>query len=233
MWTPNTVVGGVSESAEHFQPVVHFDLYGLGWFLGDSGAQGRHAQRRPRRHDLARRAAARRELGVVVLTNGATPLQSVPLCRVFDIFFGRAPAGLERRLHGARQGAKRARRRRGEEARRRARLEHEALARALLSTRGHTRGTMYGDARVTEENGRLVLRLLPSPDFVGDLDAGTSTRSEPKLRESVVYPSPRAWSPSLDPQGKISEMNGRADPDFDFKELEFKRAAGARAAAGN
>jgi hypothetical protein len=28
---------------------------------------------------------------------------------------------------------------------------------------------LYGEARVTLENGRLALRLLPNPDLVGDL----------------------------------------------------------------
>ena len=46
------------------------------------------------------------------------------------------------------------------------------------------------------------------------------------------YPFPRGWVTfTLDPQGKVSEMKlDVPNPDFDFKELELKRAASARAA---
>ena len=52
-------------------------------------------------------------------------------------------------------------------------------------------GQMYGDARVTEENGRLVVRLLPSPNYVGDLEHWHFDTFRIKWRESVVYPYPR------------------------------------------
>jgi len=45
------------------------------------------------------------------------------------------------------------------------------------------------------------------------------------VRESVVYPYPRGWVTfTLDPQGRVGEMKiDVPNPDFDFKELEFKR----------
>ena len=91
-------------------------------------------------------------------------------------------------------------------------------------------GQMYGDAKVTEEQGRLVVRLLPSPAYVGDLEHWHFDTFRIKWRESVVYPYPRGWVTfTLDPQGKVSEMKiDVPNPDFDFKELEFKRAADAK-----
>src|SRR4030095_13609878 len=35
MWTPQTIVGGISEQAEKFNPTTHFNLYGLGWGIND------------------------------------------------------------------------------------------------------------------------------------------------------------------------------------------------------
>ena len=35
MWTPHTVVSGIGEQAERFNPTRHFNLYGMGWMLND------------------------------------------------------------------------------------------------------------------------------------------------------------------------------------------------------
>jgi hypothetical protein len=86
---------------------------------------------------------------------------------------------------------------------------------------------MFGDARITEESGRLVLRLVPSPNFVGDLDHWHFDTFSLKWRDSIVYPFKRGFvSFVMDGQGKVSEMKiDVPNPDFDFKELEFKRMA--------
>jgi hypothetical protein len=88
---------------------------------------------------------------------------------------------------------------------------------------------MYGDARVTEEGGKLVLRLLPSPNFVGDLEHWHFDTFRVKWRDSIVYPFPRGWVTfTLDPQARVGELKiDVPNPDFDFKELEFKRAPDA------
>ncbi|HYE16175.1 MAG TPA: DUF3471 domain-containing protein, partial [Pyrinomonadaceae bacterium] len=53
-----------------------------------------------------------------------------------------------------------------------------------------------------------------------------------KWRESIVYPFPRGFVTfTLDQQGRASEMKiDVPNPDFDFTELEFKRAPAAQAA---
>src|SRR5918993_4748689 len=92
MWTPHTVVSGVSETAERFNPTVHFNLYGLGWALSDY--RGRKVVTHSGGLDgMTSRVALMPEenLGVVVLTNSETPLQSFLYYKVFDVFTG-APA---------------------------------------------------------------------------------------------------------------------------------------------
>ena len=50
------------------------------------------------------------------------------------------------------------------------RVKNTKSSLALKDYAGTYTGTLYGDATVTEENGKLVLRMLPSPNFVADLE---------------------------------------------------------------
>jgi hypothetical protein len=95
----------------------------------------------------------------------------------------------------------------------------------LQSYTGAYGGEMYGEAKVMEENGRLVLRLVPAPNFVGDLEHWQYDTFRVKWRESVSYPFPKGFVTfTLNAQGKVDEMKiDVPNPDFDFKELEFKR----------
>jgi hypothetical protein len=106
-----------------------------------------------------------------------------------------------------------------------ARVPNTKPSLALSAYAGTYGGQMYGDAKVSEENGRLVVRLAPAPNYVGDLEHWHFDTFRIKWRDSVIYPYPRGWVTfQLDPQGKISEMKiDVPNPDFDFKELEFKR----------
>ncbi len=74
------------------------------------------------------------------------------------------------------------------------------------------------------------LRLKPRtnitrPYFVGDLEHWHFDTFRIKWRESVVYPFPRGFVTfTLTPQGKVDELRlDVPNPDFDFKELDFKR----------
>jgi CubicO group peptidase (beta-lactamase class C family) len=230
MWTPHTVVAGVSEAAERFNPTVHFNLYGLGWFLSDY--RGRKVVTHGGGLDgMTSRVALIPEesLGVVVLTNSETPLQSFLWYKVFDVFTGAPPRDWSADYMAR---AKAARERDEAEAKRLedARVAGTRPSLGLGAYAGTYGGQMYGDAKVTEENGRLVVRLLPSPAYVGDLEHWHFDTFRIKWRDSVVYPYPRGWVTfHLDPQGKVSEMKiDVPNPDFDFKELEFKRRPDAR-----
>ncbi|HEX8187199.1 MAG TPA: serine hydrolase [Pyrinomonadaceae bacterium] len=225
MWTPHTVVSGVSESAERFNPTVHFNLYGLGWGLSDY--RGRKVVTHSGGLDgMTSRVALMPEenLGVVILTNSETPLQAFLYYKVFDVFTGAPPRDWSADYLAR---AKAAREREEAEAKRveEARVPDTKPSLPLGSYAGTYGGQMYGDAKVTEEQGRLVVRLVPSPAYVGDLEHWHFDTFRIKWRESVVYPYPRGWVTfNLDAQGKVSEMKiDVPNPDFDFKELEFKR----------
>lgn len=232
MWTPNTVVSGVSEAAEKFNPTVHFNLYGMGWFLSDY--RGRKVVTHSGGLDgMTSRVALMPEenLGVVILTNSESPLQSFLWYKVFDLFLGGEQrdwsADYMARFKTIKERDE-AERKRAEEAR----VPNTRPSLPLSAYAGTYGGAMYGDARVTEEDGHLVLRLLPAPDYVGDLEHWHFDTFRVKWRDSVVYPyAQRGWVTfTLDPQGKVSEMKiDDPNPDFDFKELEFKRRAEAEA----
>jgi hypothetical protein len=226
MWSPNTVVGGVSDSAERFNPTVHFNLYGMGWFLSDY--QGRKVVTHSGGLDgMTSRVGMLPEenLGFVILTNSETPLQSLMMYKVFDVFLGVPPRDWSADYMAR---AKAAKEREEAEAKKveAARVQGTKPSLPTSAYAGTYTGAMFGDAKVTEENGRLVLRLAPSPNFVGDLEHWHYDTFRVKWRESVVYPFPRGWVTfTLDPQAKVSEMKVDVpNPDFDFKELEFKRA---------
>jgi len=226
MWTPNTVVSGVSEAAEKFNPSVHFNLYGMGWFLSDY--RGRRVVTHSGGLDgMTSRVAMMPEenLGVVILTNSETPLQSFLWYKVFDVFLG-APARDWSADYMAR--ARAAKERADAEAKKveEARVPNTKPSLPLSAYAGTYTGAMYGDAKVSEEGGHLVVRLAPAPDFVGDLEHWHFDTFRIKWRDTIVYPFPRGFVTfTLDPRGKASDMKiDVPNPDFDFKELEFRRA---------
>ncbi|HEV3471453.1 MAG TPA: serine hydrolase [Pyrinomonadaceae bacterium] len=225
MWTPHTVMSGINEAAERFNPTVHFNLYGLGWGLNDyhgrlvvwhgGGLDG-----------MTSRVALMPEenLGVVVLTNSETALSNVISNKTFDVFLG-----VPKRDWSADYLArtKEFRERAAAEAQKveAARVPNTKPSLPLSAYAGTYGGQMFGDARVAEEGGRLVVRLVPSPNFVGDLEHWHFDTFRIKWREGVVYPFPRGFVTfTLNPQGKVDEMKiDVPNPDFDFKELEFKK----------
>lgn len=225
MWTPHTVLSGISEQAEKFNPTRHFNLYGLGWTLNDY--QGRLVVSHGGGLDgMVSQVALLPEekLGVVVLTNSETPLSTILVNRVFDMFLGVAPRDWNAEYQ--------ARSKESEEASRAAakKLEDARVLNTkpslpLSAYAGTYTGAMFGDAKVTEENGKLVLRFVPSSLFVGDLEHWHFDTFRVKWRDSIVYPFPRGFvSFTLNPQAKPDEMKiDVPNPDFDFKELEFRR----------
>jgi CubicO group peptidase (beta-lactamase class C family) len=224
MWSPNTIVP-ISEQSERFNPTRHFYLYGLGWFLSDY--QGRKVVSHSGGLDgmISQTGMMPEEnLGVVVLTNSETPLSSLLMNKVFDTFLG-VPARdwSAEMLAGYKQGreADEAEERRQEAAR----AVGTKPSLALERYSGSYASEMYGEARVALENGKLVLRLVPAPNFVGDLEHWHYDTFRVKWRESVSYPFPKGFVTfTLNAGGQLDELKiDVPNPDFDFKELEFHR----------
>lgn len=225
MWNPNTIVSGTSEQGERFNPTVHFNLYGLGWGLNDY--QGRKVVSHGGGLDgMVSRVAMMPEenLGLVILTNSESALSTVLSAKIFDVFLGvpkrdwsadylaRAKIGEE----GGKAAALKVEQ---------SRIPNTKPSVPLSGYAGTYSGALYGDAAVSEENGKLVLRLSSSPNFVGDLEHWHFDTFSIKWRSSIVYPFGRGFVTfTLDAAGKADEMKiDVPNPDFDFTELEFKR----------
>jgi putative alpha-1,2-mannosidase len=81
------------------------------------------------------------------------------------------------------------------------------------------------DATVWTENGKLVLRLKPAPNFVADLEHWHYDTFKIKWRPSVAYNFPQGFVTfTIDKSGKPDELKiDQPNNDFWFYELEFRR----------
>ncbi|MCM3871089.1 MAG: serine hydrolase [Pyrinomonadaceae bacterium] len=224
MWTPHTVVSGISEQGEKFNPTRHFNLYGLGWSLSDY--QGRLIVSHGGGLDGMTSQVAlmpEEKLGVVVLTSSETPLSTILANKVFDVFLG-VPRDWNADFL-ARAKDNEAARKDADRRRELSRVPQTKLSLPVSAYAGTYSGDMFGEARVTEEEGKLVLRFLPSPFFVGDLEHWHFDTFRVKWRDSIVYPFVRGFVTfTLNAQGRVDEMKiDVPNDDFDFKELEFER----------
>ena len=168
MWSPHTIIP-LSEAAQKRSPTTHFRAYGLGWNLADykgrllvshgGGYDGMYS------HVLL---VPEERLGIVILTNSMTGLPSSLASTLADEFLGGdktdwlTPA-LERDRSDRVAFYNRIKETITPKA------EGAATVRSLESYAGTFHCPLYGEATVTEENGRLVLRLLPNPELVADL----------------------------------------------------------------
>jgi CubicO group peptidase (beta-lactamase class C family) len=168
MWTVHTPLA-VTPASRELYPTTNFRGYGLGWSLNDY--RGRLVASHGGGYDgmFSRVVLLPAEnLGVVVLTNSMTGIPTAIANHIIDAYTG----GQERDWSAVlleRERASAAR-----EAERRAAAVRQAVSgtRPSLPLQAYTGtygGALYGDAAVALEDGRLVLRLLPNPDFVADL----------------------------------------------------------------
>jgi Domain of unknown function (DUF3471) len=84
---------------------------------------------------------------------------------------------------------------------------------------------LYGDIVVSEENGKLVMRFGPSPNFVADLEHWHYDTFQIKWRPSVAYNFPRGFVTfTIDKNGKTDELKiDQPNNDFWFYELTPRR----------
>ena len=85
---------------------------------------------------------------------------------------------------------------------------------------------MYGDVVIAEENGKLVMRFTPSPNFVADLEHWHYDTFQIRWRPSVAYNFPRGWVTfTIDRNGKTDQLKiDQPNNDFWFYELDLKRS---------
>jgi hypothetical protein len=85
-------------------------------------------------------------------------------------------------------------------------------------------GPMYGDAEVKLENGKLVIRLLPTQELVGDLTHWQFDTFRIVWRRQFPFFGSGKAQFVFDERGRVTEMKINVpNRDFWFDELEFRR----------
>ena len=225
MWSANTILGVNPFPAKEATTQL-FSAYGLGWFLQDY--RGRKIVQHSGGLDgmISQTAMMPSEnLGLVVLTNSETGVNAILMNKIFDVFLNVEPKrdwSAERLARAKQSKAKDAE----EDAKTvAARVMNTKLSLALGNYAGNYTDELYGDATVAEENGKLVLRFVQSPNFVADLEHWHYDTFQIKWRPSVSYNFPRGFVTfTIDKTGKTDELKiDQPNNDFWFYELHFKR----------
>ncbi len=223
MWTPH-ISYVVSKQSEERYPTTHFRGYGLGWSLMDY--RGRKVVSHGGAYDgmFSRVALVPEEkLGMVILTNSTTSLPVALTYRILDAYLGSDERDWsDELLQLSRRDAERWRefwaKRRAE------RVPNTKPSLPLEKYTGTYGGPMYGDATVSRENGKLVVRLLPNPDLTGDLRHWHFDTFEVAWRHRFPWFDKGTVQFVMDAMGNVVEMKMDVpNEDFWFTELELKK----------
>jgi CubicO group peptidase (beta-lactamase class C family) len=221
MWTPH-ISSAVSAGSQERWPSTHFIGYGLGWSLRDY--LGRKLVMHGGAYDGMYSQVLlvpEERLGVVILTNAMTDVQSALAWRIADAYLG-APAKDWSRDYLDRVGPSTAERRWAEWDS--IRVANTAPSLPLDAYAGTYGGPLYGDATVALEDGRLVLRLLPAGDLVGDLTHWHRDMFRVHWRREFPWFGDGLVQFVLNASGDADQVKiDVPNDDFWFNELELRR----------
>ncbi|HKP85663.1 MAG TPA: DUF3471 domain-containing protein, partial [Blastocatellia bacterium] len=216
MHMPQTVIR-VEGVAEKINTETHFMNYGLGWFLQDY--RGRKVVQHGGNIDGMSALVAmipEEKLGLVILTNmDGSPLPTALMYKIFDAFL-QAPqrdwSADILKVVKAQEALNKAAEKKKEESR----VKGTNPSLAPVKYAGTYTNEMYGDAKITDENGKLVFRYGA---FTADLDHWHFDTFQATMREHHLGKGFVTFT--LNAEGKSDEakltLQGAG-------EIEFKRA---------
>jgi CubicO group peptidase (beta-lactamase class C family) len=216
----------ISENAWKANPTRHFAGVAMGWFVYDY--HGRKIINHSGGLDgmLSYTVLIPEEnAGFVVLSNNESPGFAVIMSKIRDVLVNAPKRDWNTQLAEDAKGRKAA-----AEAELKkvdaTRIPNTKPTLSLASYAGKYSDKMYGDITVTEENGKLVMRFLPSPNFVADLEHWHYDTWVIKWRPSVSYNFPRGFVTfGIDRDGKTDELKiDQPNNDFWFYELSPRRS---------
>jgi CubicO group peptidase (beta-lactamase class C family) len=203
----------------------HFSGVGMGWFVYDYN--GRKIINHSGGLDgmLSYTVLIPEEnAGFVVLTNSESPGFAVMMNKIRDVLVNAPKRDWNTE---AAENTKRSKTATEEEIKKvdATRVSNTKPTLSLASYAGKYSDKMYGDITIAEENGKLVMRFLPSPNFVADLEHWHYDTWVIKWRPSVSYNFPRGFVTfTIDKNGKPDELKiDQPNNDFWFYELAPKR----------
>jgi CubicO group peptidase (beta-lactamase class C family) len=215
----------ISAAAARSNPTRHFTGVAMGWFVYDY--HGRKIINHSGGLDgmLSYTVLIPEEnVGFVVLSNNESPGFAIMMNKIRDVFVNAPKRDWSAEIVAQREAAKPVE---AEAAKKidASRIANTRPSLSLNSYAGTYTSDMYGDVVVAEENGKLVMRFTPSPNFVADLEHWHYDTFEIKWRPSVAYNFPRGWvSFTLDRNGKTDQLKiDQPNNDFWFYELDLKR----------
>jgi hypothetical protein len=216
MWEPHNVMAGPAPMERGAES--HFAMYGLGWVISDF--RGRFTVSHGGDYDGMLSEVwmmPEERLGVVVLTNCDRVVGRPIVNRIRDAFLG-----LVERDYSAEALARRNKAKAEKKETPFPLAVHPPIT--LEQYAGTYGGPMYGDATVAREGDRLVLKLLPNPDFVADLTPTGGDTFTLKWRKRFAFFA-GGWAHFVvDGRGKVTEMHlDVPNNDLWFDELEFKK----------
>lgn len=224
MWQPNTLQP-ISEAASKANPTRHFQAYAMGW--GTYDYYGRKIINHSGGLDgmLSYTVLIPEEnAGFVVLTNNESPSFQIMMSKIRDMLVDAPKTDWNQRAKDQVAAAKAAQ---AEEDRKSdaARLPNSKPSLGLAGYAGTYTSQMYGDITVAEENGKLVMRMVPTPTYVADLEPWHLDTFRIHWRPSVGYNFPRGFVTfSIDKNGKTDQMKiDQPNNDLWFYELELHR----------
>jgi CubicO group peptidase (beta-lactamase class C family) len=224
MWQPNITMP-VSEQSMKQTPSRHFRGYGMGWFLEDymghkivshsGGLDGMlsYTVLIPEENE-----------GFVVLTNNESPSYVIMMNKIRDVLLD-APKTDYNQVAKDQVAANTTGQ---DQADKKSDAERKLNTKPSLDLAGYAAtysSQMYGDVIVTQENGHLVMRLGPAPNFVADLEHWHYDTFRIHWRPTVHYNFPRGFVTfTIDKDGKTDQLKiDQPNNDFWFYELDLHR----------
>jgi CubicO group peptidase (beta-lactamase class C family) len=223
MWTLYNSLAISKETKARF-PSIHFRGYGLGWYLQDY--KGHLIAMHGGGYDgmFSRVALVPEEnLGMVILTNSMTSIQTALVYKIFDAFLD----GDDR--DWSREYLEIAAKEKQKKLEDKKRFENNRVLKSnpslpLEQYAGTYGGPMYGDAVVNFENEKLIVQFLPNPELIGDLIHWHYDTFTINWRKEFAWFDEGTVQFIFGKSGKITEMQiDVPNEDLWFTELEFQR----------
>lgn len=217
----------ISENAWKANPTRHFSGVAMGWFVYDYHGRKIINHSGGLNGMLSYTVLIPEEnAGFVVLSNNESPGFAIMMNKIRDVIVN-AP----KRDYNAEavEQVKRGKTAREETDKKvdATRVAGTKPSLALASYAGTYRDLYYGDITITEENGKLVMKMLPSPRYIADLEHWHYDTFIVRWRPSVGYNFPRGFITFvINKDGKADELKiDQPNNDFWFYEMSPKRVS--------
>ncbi len=222
MWSPN-ITQNVSAYSEKMFPSIHFKGYAMGWGVNDY--LGRKIVSHSGGYDgmLSYTCLIPEEkTGFVILTNCNNPVYNPLVYKTLDILLGGKETDWSQiMLENMKKQETAAKRQLEEEENSRAKDTKPTLD--LKEYSGIYGGELYGNAKISVENGELKLVFAPAPMFNAILKHWQYDTFTIRFDEFPSLPKGKV-NFIINADGKVEEMRiDVPNPDFDFTELKFSK----------